>query len=143
MARFAPNLSQLLQFVRPNAMLLASSMAVGAVIDKCFSMPGPVSRFPPGISSNLQLVTALAALEEVLPDARLMTNLVKMCESLCRLEFDSYSGAQYLATQIVSQIKQEIVSYRVIPYLTEDLPELEDAVMDAVRAVQTNISVNF
>jgi hypothetical protein len=143
MARFAPNLSQLLQFVRPNAMLLASSMVVGAVIDKCFSMPGPVSRFPPGISSNLQLVTALAALEEVLPDARLMTNLVKMCESLCRLEFDSYSGAQYLATQIVSQIKQEIVSYRVIPYLTEDLPELEDAVMDAVRAVQTNISVNF
>ena len=143
MARFAPNLAQLFQFARPNAMLLASSVVVGAVVDKCFSLPGPMSRFPPGISSNLQLVSALTALEEVLPDARLMTKLVKMCESLCRLEFDSYSGAQYLATQIVSQIKQEIVSYRVIPWLAEDLPELEDAVMEAVKAVQTNISVNF
>lgn len=143
-AQFAkPNLAKLFQFARPNAMLLASSMVVGAVVDKCFSLNGPVSRFPPGISANLQLVSALTALEEVLPNPLLMTNLVKLCESLCRLEFDSYGGAQYLATQIVGQIKQELLTYRVIPWLTEDLPELEDGVMDAVQAVQTNISVNF
>jgi hypothetical protein len=44
---------------------------------------------------------------------------------------------------MVGQIQTEVEAFRTIPWLSDDLPELEHDVMEAVRAVQTNISVNF
>jgi hypothetical protein len=135
--------AQLIRFAKPNLAFILSSVALGAAAEACTRVPLPKSRFPHAISTNNQLVLALSALEDVLPDARIMTALVRRCEMLCQLEFNTYGGAQYLATSMVGQIQTEVEAFRTIPWLSDDLPELEHDVMEAVRAVQTNISVNF
>jgi hypothetical protein len=135
--------AQFLRFAKPNLAFIASSVVFGVAAEACMSVPAPTSRFPHAISTNNQLVLALSALEEVLPNPKLMTELVRQCEALCSLEFNKYAGAHYLATSIVDQIQKELATFRVIPWLSDDLQELEDAVMESVRAVQTNISVNF
>jgi hypothetical protein len=136
-------LSQLVRFAKPNLAFILTSVALGAAAEACTTVPLPKSRFPKAIATNNQLVLALSALEDVLPTPRIMTELVKRCEMLCQLEFSNYGGSHYLATSMVDQIQSELASFRVIPWLTDELPELEKAVMDAVQAVQTNITVNF
>jgi hypothetical protein len=126
-----------------NLGFIVTSTLVGAAIGSLTSAKPPCSRFPPAISTNLQLVTALSALEEVLPNPLLMTKLVLHCERLCTLEFNAYSGAQYLAVVVLNDIQHELHSFRVIPWLSEDLFELEEAVMQAVMNVQNNIGVEF
>lgn len=139
-----PNLSGLWAFAKPNAMLLATTMALGALVERSITASSSSeSRFPRAIASNIQLVTALTSLEDVLPNPLMMGPVVRLCESLCRLEFQPYMGARYLAIEMVRQIEAELIKFRVIPWLTEDLIDIEVAVMDAVRVVQTNISVNF
>lgn len=135
--------ARLLSFAKHNLGFIVSSAVVGAAIGKLTSAKHPDSRFPPAISTNLQLVTALAALEEVLPNPLMMAKLVLHCERLCTLEFNAYSGAQYLAVVIVNDIQRELHSFRVIPWLTEDLSEIEDGVTQAVLAVQNNIDAEF
>ena len=135
--------AQLIRFAKPNLAFILSSVALGAAAEACMAAPLPKSRFPQATSTNNQLVLALSALEDVLPEPRIMTELVRRCEMLCQLEFNNYGGAHYLATNMVNQIQTELASFRVIPWLTDELPELEKAVMEAVQAVQTNITVNF
>jgi hypothetical protein len=43
----------------------------------------------------------------------------------------------------MNDIQRELYSFRVIPWLTEDLSEIEDGIMQAVLAVQNNIDVEF
>ena len=132
------------EYAKPNAMLLAASMGLGAVIEKVVTESSKsVCRYPDAIAANIQMMTALTALEDVLPNPRMMAKLVNLCEGLCRLEFNHYLGAQYLAHDMVSQIKSELKTFRVIPWLTEDLIEIEAGVVDAVQVIQTNICVNF
>jgi hypothetical protein len=119
-------------------------MALGAVVEKGITASASSeSRFPKSIATNIQLVTALTSLEDVLPNPLMMGPLVKLCEGLCCLEFQPYLGARYLATEMVRQIEIEVKKFRVIPWLTEDLAEIEAGVMDAVHVIQTNISANF
>lgn len=135
--------AQLLSFAKHNLGFIVSSTVVGAAIGQLTSAKPPDSRFPPAISTNLQLVTALTALEEVLPNPLMMAKLVLHCERLCALEFNAYTGAQYLAVVVMNDIQRELYSFRVIPWLTEDLSEIEDGIMQAVLAVQNNIDVEF
>jgi len=135
--------AKLLSFAKHNLGFIVSSTVVGAAIGQLTSAKPPDSRFPPAISTNLQLVTALTALEEVLPDPLMMGKLVLQCERLCALEFNAYTGAQYLAVVVMNEIQRELYSFRVIPWLTEDLSEIEEGIMQAVLAVQNNIDVEF
>lgn len=137
------HVSSLLGYAKNNLGFIVTSTIVGAALGTLTDAKPPCSRFPPAISTNLQLVTALSAMEEVLPDPRLMTKLVLHCERLCTLEFNAYSGAQYLAVVVLNDIQRELHSFRVIPWLSEDLFELEEAVMQAVLNVQNNIGVEF
>jgi hypothetical protein len=139
-----PQLETLWAYAKPNAMLLATTMAVGAMVEKGISASLKLEcRYPKAIASNLQLMTALTALEDVLPNPRLMANLVRLCEGLCQLEFKPYLGARYLALEMVSQIETEVKRFRVIPWLTEDLADIEAGIMEAVKIIETNISANF
>ena len=135
--------AKLLSFAKHNLGFILSSTVVGAAIGSLTSAKPPDSRFPPAISTNLQLVTALTALEEVLPNPLMMAKLVLLCERLCTLEFNAYTGAQYLAVVVMNDIQRELYSFRVIPWLTEDLSEIEDGILQAVLAVQNNIDVEF
>lgn len=136
-------IGDMLGYAKNNLGFIVTSTVVGVAVGTLNSVEPPRSRFPPAISTNLQLVTALTALEEVLPEPRLMTKLVFNCERLCALEFNAYTGAQYLAVVLLNDIQRELHSFRVIPWLSEDLSELEDGVMTAVLAVQSNIGVEF
>lgn len=125
-------------------MLLAASVGLGVVVEKIVTeSSNSVCRYPDAIAANIQLMTALTALEDVLPNPRMMVKLVSLCEGLCRLEFNHYMGSHYLANDMVGQIKNELKTFRVIPWLTEDLIEIEAAVMEAVQVIKTNICINF
>lgn len=127
-----------LNHVQSNLGLMVVGGVVGGAVTK-LNLTGPVSRFPAGIATNLELASALESLEDVLPNPLIMKQLIMLCETLCRLEFGNAIGTHYQAAELMHLIKQELGRFKIIPWLSEDMDAFETSIMQAVQCIQSNI----
>ena len=134
-------MKRFMQFAMYNAPLATSLVVAGGLVGWATSLNNDSqSRFPNAIAYNGEVVSALEALEEVLPTPKLLHQVVCLVNQLCLLEHTPTFNSTYIAVELEGKIAAELTRLTRIPWLEEAIVEYNQRLITALSSVTTNIS---